>query len=262
MPVRTPSAVNVLPDFVAVRYIGSANSYTFGKYRFTKKDPILKVPKQLWLDHLRRQRTEHTGLRLFMMNNEGFVDREIQRQEMRTAKPGSYITKAGVAAYARDLFDVELDGKLSIKELNEQVVELKRRYDHGVRGWRLIHNLPGARPVPDAPDFVAEEEINEFDADQLGQEQQAEPGEDTSLEEGAPSQEPGEGVQDEVEHAEGQLDEEDDDPDGKKLPGSVGKPRSSRPSASVDEVLAHAQRTAPKGKKITVASAPNVQRIG
>jgi len=119
-----------------VRFIGTAVSYTTGKYRFTQDRAVLEVEEETW-KYLKKQRSK-ANHRLFMLAADDDDDDEISQAE---TLPGCFPTKKAALDYARDLLGVELAESISLEQLNAQTYELKRRYDQGMRGDNLIAHM-------------------------------------------------------------------------------------------------------------------------
>jgi len=129
-----------------VMFIGKANSYTRGNYRWTKENSVITIPEPMWLQ-LKKERDQN-GNRLFMIA-EDEDDQEINRQDMDVINVGEFLTKKAAIEYARDMMGVQLEQNCTLELLNKQTVDLKRRFDIGRRGADLISDVYGAQLAED-----------------------------------------------------------------------------------------------------------------
>lgn len=132
---------------IPVRYIGTAASYTRGRYRWTKLKPVVFVTKETWAE-LKRVRLPHSNTRLFIINDEDDDDEVSQdtndvRKARAMAQIGSFITKKDARGYVNDMFEVDFAAGVTLDMMNRLSSELQQRYDQGSRGDDLMDNLEG-----------------------------------------------------------------------------------------------------------------------
>src|SRR6266487_2728679 len=141
-----------------VRFVGGSNKYIYGSYVFKKPDNLVhEVSDEDWT-YLRKQRgfvgkDGHAGGRVFVLDDT--PDEEMTYEEQVAlgveARSGTFPTKSAAVSYAQDVFGVQLSDLVSIDQLNKQCVELRERFEIGLRGFDLVENLRAAK-LMEGPD--------------------------------------------------------------------------------------------------------------
>jgi len=141
-----------------VRFVGNSHKYNFNNVNWSKPDNLVhEVDAETWA-HLRKQRG-FSGDRLLILDGEA---EEPTADEITAViaedRIGTFKTKESAVSYASDVFDIELDEHVSLDQLNQQCVEMKKRFDLGLRGIDLIENMRGAKLVGVEEDEVTAED--------------------------------------------------------------------------------------------------------
>lgn len=152
-----------------LKYLGTANSYTRGSYRFPRENGrlcdvreedvkgfLLEVPNN----------TLSNGNPAFMVyEGRNFLSKEDQTK-LRRYRVGDFHNKADALEYAKNEFGVLLNESLSLGELNQQSLELHKRGAAPVMSTpaEIIKGLRGASLLDeDSGVTLVKAELDEID---------------------------------------------------------------------------------------------------